>query len=102
MLTLAVIALVAGVLTGLVRLGDAAHAAARTDAIADVTALAAVGGGRSAAVAVADASGGALVDLVGAGDDGVRVTVRRDHVVRVAAARSVRVNDDGRRDPAGG
>ncbi len=102
LLTFGLIVLVAGVLTGLARLGDAAHAAARTEAIADVTALAAVGGGRPAAEQVAGSSGGVLVDLVVFDAEGVQVTVRRDELSRVAAARAVRVEDGGHRDLVGG
>lgn len=102
LLTLAVVVLAAGILAGLTRLGEAAHAAARTDAIADVTALAAAGGGRPAAELVASASGGVLVDLAVLDDERVRVTVRRDRLVRVAASRSVMVGGDGHRDLGGG
>jgi hypothetical protein len=102
LLTLVLIVLAAGVLAGLSRLGAAAHAAARTEAIADVTALAAAGGGRPAADQVARSSGAALVDLVVLEDERVVVTVRRDRLLRGAAARSVRVDDDGYRDRSGG
>lgn len=102
MLILAVVVVVAGLVSGLGRLGAAAHAAARADAVADVTALAAVAGGRPAALSVAGASGGVLVDLVVERDEHVQVSVRTDGLVRVAAARPVRVIDDDRRDLVGG
>jgi hypothetical protein len=100
--TLAAVVLVAGLLAGVSRLADAAHAAARTEAVADLTALAAATGGRAAAARVAASSGAELVGLEEVGDDAVRVSVRRDVLVRDAAARSVRVTVDARRDLAGG
>lgn len=62
-LVLPALVLVAALLgLGTVRLGDAAVARARADAVADVAALAAVSGDVSSARAVARRGGGALVE----------------------------------------
>jgi hypothetical protein len=68
----AAIAFGAVVLAGTVRLGAVVTDRARTDAVADLTALAAVTGGRPSADAVADANGARVVAL---GSDGSARTV---------------------------
>jgi hypothetical protein len=68
----AVIAVGAVVLAGTVRVGAVVTDRARSDAVADLTALAAVTGGRPSAEAVAGANGARLVAL---GSDGSARTV---------------------------
>lgn len=98
LLTLAVLVVAAGLLAGMARLGDAAREAARADAIADVTALAAVVGGRSAAANVARGSGADLLEMEQLDEERSRVVVRLGSSVRVAAARPVHTGGAEHRD----
>lgn len=59
----ATVAMCAMSVLGITRIGIVAGARARADAVADLTALAAVTGGRDAATSVAEANGARLVDL---------------------------------------
>jgi hypothetical protein len=71
---------------GVARVGDASLRRARADAVADVTALAAVRGGRDAAVRVATASGAQLQSFRADADGTVTVRVERAGASAAAAA----------------
>jgi hypothetical protein len=71
----AVLVIVGVTLVGLARIGDATLRRARADALADVSALAAVHGGRSAAERVAAAGEGSLVGYRDGVEGAVQVTV---------------------------
>lgn len=83
---LAVLVVVAAMTAGLARVGEAAVTRARADAVADVTALAAVSGGEPVAARVADSSGAVLVEHRVRRDGSVVVVVRSGAVEAVAAA----------------
>ena len=84
----AVIALCAVVLAGTVRVGVAVTDRARSDAVADLAALAAVTGGRSSAEAVARANGGRVL-AVRADGPTLTVVVESDGVEARATAAPV-------------
>lgn len=86
MLVLAVVVLAAALAVGVARVGDAALRAARADALADLSALAAVAGGATAASAVATAGGGRLVSRVATASERQVVVVELDGVSGTAAA----------------
>ncbi|MFN7149150.1 MAG: hypothetical protein ACK4V6_06685 [Microthrixaceae bacterium] len=86
MLVLALVVLTAALAAGVTRVGDAALRAARADALADLSALAAVAGGAPAASAVASAGGGRLVSQVAAASERQVVVVELDGVSGTAAA----------------
>jgi len=75
------LAVCAVMIVGIVKIGAAASARARADAVADLVALAAVTGGADAAEAVAAANGGRVLDTGGARDV-------RTAVVEVGGVRS--------------
>ncbi|MEZ5237671.1 MAG: hypothetical protein R2716_01495 [Microthrixaceae bacterium] len=75
------------------RLGEAAHRSARLQSSADVTALAAVTGGRGAAQAVAEANGTRLVSTEVRG--GTTVVVVADGRLGRSAAAADRSEVDG-------
>lgn len=85
-LVLAVVVLTAGLAAGLTRVGDAALRAARADAVADLSALAAAAGGTTAAAEVASAGGGRLVSHVATGVERHVVVVEFDGASSTAAA----------------
>ena len=86
MLVLAVVVLTVALAAGVSRVGDAALRSARVDALADVSALAAVAGGATAASAVASAGGGRLVDHAAAAGERHVVVVELDGASGTAAA----------------
>ncbi|MHB1139767.1 MAG: hypothetical protein ACYC2O_12485 [Microthrixaceae bacterium] len=81
-----VLVVVAVAATGVVRVGDAALRRARVEAVADLTALAAVEGGPEAASAVATASGAHVVSVVAEPAGRVTIVVERAGVTARAAA----------------
>jgi hypothetical protein len=85
-LVLALLVLTAALAAGVTGVGHAALRAARADALADVSALAAVAGGESAASAVASAGGGQLISRVAAASERQLVVVELDGVSSTAAA----------------
>jgi hypothetical protein len=84
------LAVTAVCLLGTARVGEAALGRARADAVADLSALAAVIGGDVGAARVAEANGGRVVAVRG-GSDTRTVTVEVDGVAAVAAAAPVEV-----------
>jgi hypothetical protein len=82
----AVLAIAAVLAVGVVRVGGVVTDRARAHTAADAAALAGAAEGREAAVEVADANGGALVEFVDVGEE-VEVTVRIGDVEAVARAR---------------
>jgi hypothetical protein len=81
-----VLAVVAVCLLGLARVGTAAVQRARADAVADLTALAAVSAGATGAARVATASGAELVEHHPQPDGSVRVAIQLGAARASAAA----------------
>jgi hypothetical protein len=82
----ALVAIVGVALVGIARMGDAALRRARADALADVSALAAVQGGRSAAERVATAGDGSLIEYRDEPEGAVELSVELAGARAAAAA----------------
>ncbi|MFM8528274.1 MAG: helicase [Ilumatobacteraceae bacterium] len=86
-LVIGVVAVAAGLLLSIARLGTHLDAAARAQGAADAAALAGFTGGRNAAAALADANGAVLVGFA-EGEQSVVVTVRVGDAEATARATS--------------